>query len=218
MTRTVFYGFGAYVGTINGQRVCSWWADDPVNLNWAPSLLVPVDLAKNPASARSGTIPVADVIVDDDITDGGLTAIGPRYPLGRGVGACWIRDTYWNSLGTNKPPRQVGTTFYDYELTSVQYWDGELGDRRFFGLHAEILDAQGSLSQVKIWQPGWAKPPSQQVAAIAWLDLSQCSDPNFTTIQSPRDKGALFLDRTTAVALTVRRPKIPASEGYGEAL
>jgi hypothetical protein len=214
MTRTVFYGFGAFVGAINGQRVCSWWPDDPNNLNWASGLLVPIDLSKNPAAAAAGTIPVSAIEVDNDITAGGLTEVGPLFPLGRSVGACWLRDTYWNALGANKPPRQPGTQFYDYELTSVQYWDGELGNRRFFGYHAKILAVQGSLSNVKIWQPGWAKPPAQDVAAIVWLDLSQVADPNFTTIQNVGDEGALFLDRDTATTLSTRRPKLPAGQGH----
>jgi hypothetical protein len=213
MTRTVFYGFGAFVGTIGGQNLCSWWGDDPANLNWVSALLVPTDLAKNPTAARNGVIPIADIVVDDDITGGGLTEIGPRYPLGRSVGACWITDTYWNSLGANKPPRQPGAQFYDYELTSVQYWNGELGDRRFFGLHAKIVSQQGSLSRVKVWQPGFAKPPGLQIAGVAWLDLSLVSDPNFTTIKTAGDEGALFLDRDTAQALAVRRPKLPSSQG-----
>lgn len=213
MTRVVFYGFGAFVGTINAQRQCSWWPDDPNNLNWATGLLVPVDLSKTPSAALSGAIPVSAIEVDDDITSNGLSEVGPLFPLGRAVGACWIRDTYWNALGANKPPRQPGTQFFDYELTSVQYFDGELGDRRFFGFHAKILAAQGGLSQVKIWQPGWAKPPAQDVMTVAWLDLAQVCDPNFTTIKNPGDEGALFLDRATAQSFVARRPKIPPSAG-----
>lgn len=216
MTRTVFFGFGAYVGGISGQKKCSWWADEPANLNWANGQLVPIDLSKNPTAARNGVIPVADIEVDDDITAGGLTEVGPLFPLGRNVGACWISETYWNALGGNKPPRQYGDKFYDYELTSVQYWDGELQDRRFFGMHAKILNQQGALSRVRIWQPGYAKPPGVQVAGVAWLDLAQVADPNFTTIHNQGDEGALFLDRETAQAAAVRRPKLPAVWGYGE--
>ena len=218
MTRVVFYGFGAYVGAINGQRLCSWWPDDPDSLGWSSALLVPIDLSKTPSAAQSGVIPVSAVQVDDDITSGGLSEVGPLFPLGRSAGACWIRDSYWNGLGGNKPPRQPGTQFFDYELTSVQYFDGELGDRRFYGYHAKILAAQGGLSHVKIWQPGWAKPPSQDVMTIAWLDLAQVSDPNFTTIQNAGDEGALFLDRATAQSLSARRPKIPKDFGFGELL
>jgi len=213
MTRTVFYGFGAYVGTINGQRQCSWWPDDPNNLNWANNLLVPIDLSKNPTAARQGVIPVADIIVDDDLLSGGLTEVGPLFPLGRPVGACWLRDTYWNALGANKPPRLPSADWYDYELTSVQYWDGELGDRRFFGFHARILAVQGALAHVKVWQPGWSKASNSRVAAIAWLDLSQVADPNFTTIHNQNDEGALFIDRDTAKSLVTMRPKLPASQG-----
>src|SRR5690606_18231426 len=130
-------------------------------------------------------------------------------------GACWLSETYWNAL-KNKPPRQPGDQFYDYELTSVQYWDGELQDRRFYGLHAKILDHQGTLSRVKIWQPGFSKPPAVQVATVAWLDLAQVSDPNFTKIHKQGDEGALFLDRETAQAAVIRRPKIPIILGYGD--
>jgi hypothetical protein len=129
-----------------------------------------------------------------------------------------LRDTYWGGLGANQPPRVPSADWYDYELTSVQYWDGELGDRRFFGMHAKILAVQGALSHVKVWQPGWAKGSFPQVAGIAWLDLAQVSDPNFTTIHNAGDEGALFLDRDTAQALTVRRPKLPLNMGLAELL
>jgi hypothetical protein len=216
MTRTVFYGFGAYVGTINAQRQCAWWPDDPNALNWTNSLLVPTDFSKTPSAARQGAIPVSDIIVDDDILAGGLTELGPLFPLGRPVAACWLRDTFWDQLGANKPPRLPNNDWYDYELTSVQYWDGELDNRRFFGFHGEILGVHATLSQLKLWHPGWAKGPSPRVAAVAWLDLSQVTDPNFTTLHDQGDRGAVFIDRDTVQSLSVSRPKLPTGAGYGD--
>jgi len=58
MARTVFFGFGAFVGAIRGTTQIEWWADDPALSGFAATALIPVDLARNPSAARAGTIPV----------------------------------------------------------------------------------------------------------------------------------------------------------------
>src|SRR4051812_27230510 len=99
MSRTTFYGFGAYVGALNGLTKCAWWDDDPAGVyNFAPAALVPVDLSQNLAAARAGTISYKDIQVDDHRQDGGSTTIGPFFPTGTMIGACWLSDTYYQSL------------------------------------------------------------------------------------------------------------------------
>jgi hypothetical protein len=88
MARTVFFGFGAFVGAIKGPTQIEWWADDPALSGFSASALIPVDLANNPSAARAGTIAIGAIEVDDHRVDGGLTTVGPRFPLGATVGAC----------------------------------------------------------------------------------------------------------------------------------
>ena len=223
MTRTVFFGFGAYVGTISGQTTCSFWPDDPQSLGWSTAALVPVDLARNPTAVRTNNIQVTDIDVDDYRLDGGLTGIGPLWPGGQTISAVWLSETYYNSLGANKPPRQPASApndAHDYELTSILYWDGPMADRRFFGFHAKILSTQGPLSHVKIWHAGTSKVPGQPHAGIWWLDLAAVAhpvDPIATQIAPGGvTEGALFLDSPTASSLLLRMPKRPTSSGSGD--
>jgi len=218
MTRTVFYGFGAYVGAIDGLTTCSWWADDPASLKWSRQALVPVDLAKNPSAVRAGTLKVDDIEVDDHRVDGGLTTIGPRWPGGSPIGQVWLSDTYWNSLG-NKPdrhPASAGGDAYDYELTSILYWVGPLAGRRFYGFHAKIVNCNGPLAQVEIWSGGTARG-KQPAAGTWWVDLASSAhavDPIATQIAiGGQQEGALFLDAPTARGLMVAYVKKPP--GFG---
>ena len=214
-TKIVFYGFGAYIGAIRGTTQCDWWADDPASLNWSPNLLVPTNLAKNPAAARAGTIRVADIECDDHRIDGGLTTIGPRFPQGKMVGALWLAETYWNSL-PNKPARPTSTDGHDYEHTSILYLDGPMAGRRFYGLHAKVVGTQGPLSRVLVWHGGRSK--IDQPIGPFWLDLAQVAhpvEPGATQVGvSGPQEGALFLDDATARQLTIMAPKIPKSEGF----
>lgn len=221
MTRTVFYGFGAFVGSISGLRTCSWWPDQPANLGWSTAAMVPIDLAKTPMAARANQIPIADIQVDDHILDGGLTGLGPRWPGGQPISSCWLTETYWLSLGANKPPRQapgVAGDSHDYEWAAIQYWNGELGDRRFIGFHARILSAQGGLAHVQIWTAGTGKIPGQPPVTVAWLDLAQVAhpvDPIATQISiGGQTEGALFLDADTTKSLQIARTKRPAGQGF----
>ena len=220
MTRTVFYGFGAYVGTITGQTTCSFWPDDPQSLGWAAKAQIPVDLSKNPTAVRQNQISVADIQVDDHRLDGGLTGIGPRWPGGQPIGACWLSETYWSSLGASKPSRQPPSApddAHDYELTSILYWDGDLAGRRFFGFHAKILSTQGPLARVQIWHGGTARGPGHPPAGVWWLDLAQVAhpiDPIATQIEPGKvTEGALFLDAPTGRQLQLMGPKRPPAAG-----
>lgn len=216
MTRTVFYGFGAFIGSIRGATRCEWWAEDPTSLQWATAALITTDLGKNVSAARAGTIPIADIEVDDHRIDGGLTTAGPLFPAGATIGAIWLSEGYWQSLGGVKPQRLAGTLandYHDYELTSVQCWDGELDDRRFYGFHAHIkATAPPNLTLVEIWNPGTAKT-SPKPAGEWWLDLDKAAHPiapGLTAIAAGgAQTGALFLDEATTKSLALLRPKLP---------
>jgi hypothetical protein len=215
MGRTTFYGFGAFVGSITGLTRCAFWDDDPVKIyKFAPGSMVAVDLAKNVSAARAGTIPWQDVQCDDHRQDGGLTQIGPMFPTGTMIGACWLSETYYQTLAF-KPPRQPQSApndAYDYELTAYQYWGGELGDRKFLGFHAKVLATAGALTQVEIWQGGMGKIGGPS-AGVWWLDLAQVALPAGAGTTVSAAGGALFLDTTTAKSLALFGPKRPPSLG-----
>lgn len=218
MTRTVFYGFGAFVGTISGPTTCAFWPDDPQRLGWSGTAMIPVDLANNPTAARAGTIAIDDIQVDDHDIDGGLTGIGPRFPFGRHVGPCWLSETYWRSLA-NPPSRQVASApdeAHDYELTSLLYWDGPLKGRRFYGFHAKILGTSGPLSRVQIWNAGSSRVAGKPAAGVWWLDLAQSAhppEPDATQISAAQPDGAVFLDADTTRSLKLFKPKLPSGMG-----
>ncbi len=219
MSRTTFYGFGAYVGSLRGLTECAWWDDDPVRVyNWAQGALVPVDLAKNPMAYRAGRIGLKDIQVDDHRQDGGLTTIGPMFPTGAVIGQCWLSQQYYDSL-PNKPPRQPASApddGYDYESTCYLFTDGEEGNRRFYGFHARIADINGPLSQVEIWQGGTGKIKNRGPQGVWWLDLKAVAlppGPDATQIVARQDVGALFLDAATTHSLALLGPKKPPYMG-----
>lgn len=222
MSRTTFYGFGAYVGSLRGLSECLWWDDDPVlTYKFSQSALVPVDLSMNLSAARAGKIGWADIQVDDHRQDGGLTTIGPMFPTGAMMGACWLTEQYWEKL-PNKPPRQPASApddAYDYELTSYQYYDGEQGDRRFYGFHAQIAQVKGTLSQVEIWEGGTGKIRNRGPQGVWWLDLAAVAlppGPDASQISKQGETGALFLEAKAARSLALRGPKKPADLGSFE--
>lgn len=219
MTRTVFYGFGGFVGTINGLSTCTWWSDDPQSLKWANSALIPVDLSKNPTAVRNKQIQIADIQVDDHRVDGGRNTVGPLWPVGSTIGQIWLSESYYATL-SNRPPRQPASApndAYDYELETILYWDGDLAGRRFYGFHAKLLKEQGPLSLVQIWNAGTGKVPGQPPAGTWWLDLNAVAhprDPIATQISSSLTEGALFLDSDTVKSLALIGPKRPPLFGY----
>ena len=211
MSRTVFFGFGAYVGALKSLTECSWWDDDPATVyKFAQTALVPVNLAMNLSAARAGKIKYDDVQCDDHRQDGGQTTIGAMFPTGATIGACWLSEQYYQKL-PNKPPRQpvsAPNDAYDYELTSYQYYGGELGDRRFFGFHANFGTTKAGLTQVDIWNAGTGRT-KQPAAGTWWLDLTQVAAPGYPASGS----GPLFLDAATTKTLMLAGPKRPPNMG-----
>jgi hypothetical protein len=217
VSRTVFYGFGAYIGAIKSATACDWWPDDPATLKFASSALIPTDLACNVTAVRNGKIGLGALQVDDHRIDGGMTTIGPLFPGGVTIGAVWLAETYYNTLG-NRPPRQPPSypiEAYDYELTSILYWDGPLAGRRYHGFYAKIVSMNGTLSLVEIWNPGTGKAGGNP-AGSWWLDLAAGAhpiDPIATQISKVGQDGALFLDEQTTAGLKLTGPKRPAGQG-----
>lgn len=222
MTRSIFYGTGAWVGVQTGPTTCSFWPNDPTDpsVNWATHLLIPIDLARNPQAVRDGAITADQIQCDDKPANGGLTKIGPTWPLGSTINGVWIEKAFWEGLGRAQPPRVPPyMECYDYELTTVLYWSGVLAGRRFWGFHAEITAEQGSTATVTIWPAGKGKAANQQPTGTWQIDLAAQAhliEPGLTEIgvgNHPK-RGALFLDAPTVGALALSGPKVPKSLGH----
>lgn len=221
MTRSVFYAFGAYVGSITGPTSCSWFATDPNTIAWDPKQMVSVDLSRNPQGVRNGAITAAAIQVDDSQLNGGLTRIGPLFPTGVMIGACWLDSGFWTNLATSgpyQPPRLTAQDqCRDYELTSVLDW---VTNRRFCGFYAQIGATAGPTSNLAlctIWNAGTSLVPGVTPAGTWWLDSSATADPvagGFTTVAKTGDAGALFLDAPTVQLLKLAGPKRPPYTGH----
>lgn len=211
MTKVTFHGLPAWVGAIHGPTGCEWWSSDPANLNWDRSLLYSLNLAKTPSAAIAGYINVSDIDVDDHVTNGGRTTIGPIWPGGNPIGACWVSDRYLTKLGNRAPSLALGRDGHAYEYTVIRYFDGEQQDRRFHGFHANLLEAHNHLSLVEIWQPGTGASGAQPIGSV-WMDLAAHADPG-TPPLTPNQPGPLHLDVKATRTLRVSAVKLPTYTG-----
>lgn len=218
-SRTITYGFGAWVGQQTGLTTCGWWAQDPNTLNppFDASKLISSDLSKNLQAVRNGQITAAQIQVDDPPTYGGETKIGPTFPNGSLINGCWLEKGDYDALPAAKKPPRVPADMHcrDYELTTVWYWSGAMANRRFWGFYAEITQEQGQSALVSIWPAGKSLEPGQQPAGSWWCNLSTQAHPieaGFTQIgvglANPK-QGALFIDAPTRQAFGISGPKIP---------
>jgi len=104
-----------------------------------------------------------------------------------------------------------GGSGHAYEYETVQYFDGEQGNRRFYGFHASVLQEQAPLSLVQIWNPG-AGARGAPPAGAWWLDLKAAADPNTPPLVAGTP-GPLFLDVATVKLITTFEPKLPPYHG-----
>jgi hypothetical protein len=215
MTRLVFYGFPAWVGTITSATECRWWASEPGQVDWNPLAMIPTNLSRTPEAALAGKIKSSEVEVDDHTSHGGRTTIGPLWPSTSVIGACFVRDTVWQALDpthrpTFPPPSASG---HDYEYTMVQYLDGELDNRRFYGFHARAVSTKDHLTLVELWNPGTgvANPtPAQSL----WLDLAAVTDPNGPRVDPVKQpQGPIFLEHKQVQSIAFIEPKYPIAVG-----
>jgi hypothetical protein len=213
MSKVTFHGLPAWVGAIHGSTVCDWWSTDPAKSNWDRSLLNTIDLAMTPSAAIAGRIQIAQIEVDDFVTSGGHTTIGPLWPGGAMLGGCWVSDHYLTKAGGKLTTGVQRTSLpgHDYEWTAVQYFGGEQQNRRFHGLHARVLQTQGALSLVEVWHPGTGTTPKS--AGQWWIDLAAGADHTTAAALAPHQPGPLYLDTTTIGHTTLIDPKSPPFRG-----
>ena len=226
MSRSIFYGFGAWVGGQKGRTTCAWWPDDPAGsaINFDQSKLIVTDLGRHPqaqatqASAAKAGAPAIEV--DDPPSLGGPTKLGPSFPTGSMINSIWLESNYWKSLTTNQPPRPPPyMQCRDYELTTVLYSAGPMKGRRFYGFYAEITSEQSQNALCSIWPAGKSLIPGQPPAGSWWINLQTSAhpiEPGLTEIGlDPKDpkKGALFLDIPSIGNLQLASPKLPPLTG-----
>ena len=196
MARSIFYGVGAFVGSITGPTTCAFWPDDPNKLKWDPTLLVKVDLAKNPEAVRQGTIAPGAVEVDDfaGYNTGGLTRIGPIFPGGATMGTCYLEDSKCAALGAHDPR----STPRAYEWVTVVYHDGPMAGRRFHGFHGNVVNANGNLGLVSLFPRGMSATAGAAPFGTFWLDFPAFVhpvEPGLTGITPVKgQQGAIFID------------------------
>jgi hypothetical protein len=206
MTRVRFYGLPAWVGTIQGPTSCKWWNRDPAQINFDPTQQLTVDVAKTPAMALAGTIQASEIDVDDHTTSGGRTTIGPLWPSGAMIGASWVSDSYLSRCGIAASTPEGGDG-HDYEYQMIHYFDGEQNNRRFYGFHAKLLQVQGNLSLIEIWNPGTGAGAGGS-AGSWWLDLAAEADPGTPSLVL-NQPAALFLTATAVGQTGLTGPKLP---------
>jgi len=201
-------GTGAFLGRIDGETRCAFWADDPVDHGFDPAKLIEVDLGRTPSAAAAREIGWDDVQVDDCFTaPGGIVSgstLGPRWPELHLAGAVYLEVGFVASLPADRRPSSppAGMTGHGYEYLTCVYWpdrDDPRAGRRYHGRHAEILQEHGPLARVAVYPPGGSDRPGAQPVTM-WIDLSsadQCdAGPDSLTAlgvgRAPKS-GALFL-------------------------
>jgi hypothetical protein len=212
MSKVTFHGLPAWIGAIQSPTVCDWWNRDPAHVNWDRDLMYTVNLSMTPSAAIAGRIKVSQIEVDDYTGSGGRTTIGPLWPNGTSIGGCWLSDNYLANLGSKpRPAVPNGGNGHGYEYMTIQYFEGEQHNRRFYGFQARLRQVQAHLSLVEIWNPGTGAGTAKPAGAW-WLDLAADADPN-TPPLLPDKPAALFLDANTVRTLTTFEPKLPPYKG-----
>lgn len=176
--RSIFLGVCAYLGRIDGETRCAFWAEEPVDHGFDPARLIAVDLARSPSAARLGRISWDAVEVDDcfTATHGGLdgTTLGPRWPELQIMGVVCLERGHRERLPDAVRPEwpQRGIPGRDYEHTTVLYWPGTRDPRagkRYAGHHARIVEERGSLARVAVYPPGTSQTSASPITM--WMDL-----------------------------------------------
>lgn len=229
--KAVFYASSAWVGRIDSETRCRFWWKHPSEIHYDHALLVPVDLAKTPASAREGRIDWDEIQVDDirDETDeGGVTTIGPWFPDGKATGAVYLEKTYWDRLRAEHRPAfpPPGYAARDYEFKTVVYKAGTENPRagiRYHGYHAKIISERGPSALVAVYTAGNSKGgenPAEHTFNLESIDCdAHVSAGGMTEIavgEGKKKEGAFFIKLVLARRLGIRESKKPASQLSGE--
>ena len=105
MMRCVFHAIAGFLGRVDSETRCAFWAEEPVDHGFDPDRLIAVDLARTPAAAAAKQIGWDEVQVDDCFTgpNGAVsgTTLGPRWPEHCDAGTASL-----TAIGTGDAPKQ----------------------------------------------------------------------------------------------------------------
>ncbi|HWM97182.1 MAG TPA: hypothetical protein VNO54_09005 [Streptosporangiaceae bacterium] len=206
--RCVFHATAGFLGRIDSETRCGFWAEEPVDHGFDPGRLIVVDLAPTPAAAAAKQIGWDEVQLDDCFTGpNGVVSgstLGPRWPELRLAGVVYLEHGFMASLPAALRPAcpPPGVSGEPHEYTTVVYWP-DTGDpragNRYAGHHARILDERGTLARVAVYPPGRSQQPEARPVTM-WIDLASpehrdAGTAGLTTIgtgDGPKH-GALFL-------------------------
>jgi hypothetical protein len=80
----VFHATAGFLGRVDSQTQCGFWAEEPADHGFDPGRLITVDLARTPTATTAKQIGFREVEVDDCFTgpDGVVsgTTLGPAWP------------------------------------------------------------------------------------------------------------------------------------------
>lgn len=204
--RTRFVMVGAFLGVVDGETRCRFWADDPSAHGFAHDRLIAVDLARTPSAAAARRIRWPEVEVDDAWAAGAGalagTSLGPAWPELSMTGVVYLAEARWRALPRGRRPRcpPAGAEGRAYEYQACVYWSGRRdprAGRRYLGHHAEVIDTAGPLARVAIFPAGRSRAPGVEPVQ-RWLDLTDpatcdAGPDALTTIAAKASVGALFL-------------------------
>lgn len=222
MVKSVFYGFGAFVGRIEGETRCAFWSKNPVDVNFDPVLLVPVDLSRTPSAARERKIEWDEIQVDDhrEDCDDGVTTIGPWFPDGKTTGGIYLAKSYWQKLRPEiRPEFPPDGDSRAYEFMTVVYRDGTAHQRagiRYHGYHAKIVTERGNSALVAVHHAGCSQSGDPPIECSFDLLSPDCDahvqDGGMTEIglaPGKKKEGALFIRLGRAREIGIREVKRP---------
>ncbi len=100
--RCVFHAMAGFLGRVESETRCAFWAEEPVDHGFDPHRLIAVDLERTPSAAAAKQIGWHEVQVDDCFTgpNGAVsgTTIGPRWPELRLAGVVYLEQGFVAAL------------------------------------------------------------------------------------------------------------------------
>ena len=229
--KAIFYGFGAWVGRIDGETRCGFWPKHPAEVNFDPILLIPVDLSKTPTAAKKGKIDWDEIQVDDfkdGTPSGGVTTIGPMFPDGATTGVVYLEKSYYERLRPEiRPPIKPQASPQDNcgnnRLTAVVYGEAAGNPRaglRYHAFLARIVSERktSALVAVRNLLPATSTdPPLEHSFDLASAECdAHLSSGGLTEIGIGPGKpknGLLFVELGRARALGIEPLKAPIQCG-----
>src|SRR3569623_1809358 len=193
MARSVFYGVGAFIGSITGPTNVAFWPDDPAKLKWAQDRRVQVDLANNPEAVRQGKLAQADVDDYFGYGTGGLTRVGPMFPRGSVLGPLYLEAPRCGDCGAQDPTKDPRK----YEWATGGYYDGPMAGRRFHGFHGSVVNVNGGMALISLWARGTSAVAAGPMGTY-WLDIANHLHPDDKSLPAvalaKSSQGGVFID------------------------